>query len=182
MKTRYRAHFCGTTLSVALLLAGCASERPATTNQSNVSTVNTEPERPCASAPLPDNGYKAKITLSEPPAKLRAGQKQIVQVKVQNASDVVWKVRGCGDDNKFYIAVGNQWLKAPGEQLVTRMDGRHGLPLNLKAGEEVEVPLQITAPGEAGEYILELDLVQEQVAWFHDKGSETARAKVLVVR
>lgn len=26
------------------------------------------------------------------------------------------------------------------------------------------------------------DLVQEQVAWFHEKGSPTARAKVTVVR
>ena len=130
----------------------------------------------------PDNGYKAKLTLNDPPAKLRAGQKQLVQVKVQNASDVPWKVRGCGEDNKFYIAAGNQWLKAKGEQLLTRMDGRHGLPNNLKPGEEVEVPLQITAPNEPGEYILEVDLVQEQVAWFSDKGSPTAKVKVAVVQ
>lgn len=175
MRVRYRSHF-GVTILGALLLAGCASKRPET------SSVNAEPDRPCTTVPLPDNGYKAKITLNDPPAKLRVGQKQIIQVKVQNVSDVPWKVRGCGDDNKFYIAAGNQWLKADGEQLVTRMDGRHGLPNNLKPGEEVEVPLQITAPGEPGEYILEVDLVQEQVAWFHDKGAETAKAKVSVVR
>ena len=181
MRFRYTSHLWGTILGGVLLLASCASERPGTTNP-NVNSVNTGPERPCASAPLPDNGYKAKITLTDPPAKLRAGQKQIIQVKIQNASDVLWKVRGCGDDNKFYIAAGNQWLKADGEQLVTRMDGRHGLPSNLKPGEEVEVPLQITAPNESAEYILEVDLVQEQVAWFHDKGSQTARAKLSVVR
>jgi hypothetical protein len=180
MRVRYRSHFWVTILGL-LLLAGCTSDRPGTTI-SNVNNVNAEPERPCASAPLPDNGYKAKITLSEPPDKLRAGQKQIIQVRVQNTSDVLWKVRGCGDDNKFYIAAGNRWLKAEGEQLVTRMDGRHGLPNNLKPGEEVEVPLQITAPGEPGEYILEVDLVQEQVAWFSDKGSPTAKVKVAVVR
>ncbi len=180
MRVRYRSHFWMTILG-ALLLAGCAADRPGTT-PTNVNNVNTEPERPCASAPLPDNGYKAKITLSDPPAKLRAGQKQIIQVRVQNASDALWKVRGCGEDNKFYIAAGNQWLKGEGEQLVTRMDGRHGLPNNLKPGEEVEVPLQITAPNEPGEYILDVDLVHEQVAWFHDKGSETAKVKVTVVR
>lgn len=177
MRVRYRLNFLVTILGTSLLV-GCAADRPGTTT----SNVNTEPERPCTSTPLPDNGYKAKITLRDPPVKLRAGQKQIIQVKVQNAGDVLWKVRGCGDDNKFYIAAGNQWLKAEGEQLVTRMDGRHGLPNNLKPGEEVEVPLQITAPGEQGEFILEVDLVQEQVAWFHDKGSETAKVKVTVVR
>lgn len=180
MSLRYRSHLVVTILG-ALLLAACGSDRPGTTT-ANLNNVNTQPERPCASAPLPGNGYKAKITLSDPPVKLRTGQKQFIQVRVQNASDVLWKVRGCGDDNKFYIAAGNQWLKAEGEQLVTRMDGRHGLPNNLKPGEEVEVPLQITAPGEPGEYILEVDLVQEQAAWFHDKGSETAKVKVSVVR
>jgi len=40
----------------------------------------------------------------------------------------------------------------------------------------------ITAPKEPGEYVLEVDLVQEQVAWFRDKGSATAKTKVTVVR
>jgi hypothetical protein len=180
MNVRYRLHVWVTIMS-ALLLAGCSSNQQVTSTP-NANSANTEPERPCAAAPLSDNGYKAKLTLNDPPAKLRAGQKQFVKVRVQNVSDVLWKVRGCGDDNKFYIAAGNQWLKAEGEQLLTRMDGRHGLPNNLKPGAEIEVPLEITAPGEPGEYILVVDLVQEQVAWFNDKGSETTKVKVSVVR
>jgi hypothetical protein len=180
MRVRDRSHFWATIL-ITLLFAACTSTKPGTT-QLNANNVNTEAERPCATTPLPDNGYKAIITLIEPPTKLRVGQKQMIQVKVQNASDIPWKVRGCGEDNKLYIAAGNQWLKAEGEQLVTRMDGRHGLPSNLKPGDSVEVPLQITAPNEPGEYILEVDLVQEQVAWFSDKGSPTAKSKVKVVQ
>jgi hypothetical protein len=52
----------------------------------------------------------------------------------------------------------------------------------LRPGEEVEVPLAISAPTTPGNYILEVDLVQEQVSWFHDKGSPTARTNVTVVR
>jgi hypothetical protein len=62
------------------------------------------------------------------------------------------------------------------------MDGRLGISKDLKPGEEVELPLLITAPKEPGDYILEVDLVQEQVGWFSDKGSPTARTKVTVVR
>ncbi|MDQ1706845.1 MAG: hypothetical protein QOJ88_56, partial [Pyrinomonadaceae bacterium] len=47
-------------------------------------------------------------------------------------------------------------------------------------GEETTVPLTITAPKTPGEYTLEVDLVQEQVAWFHDKGSASARVKIKV--
>jgi hypothetical protein len=178
MRFRYWPHLCATILC-ASLCAGCASERPAA-NKPEVAVAT--PELPYATAPLPDNGYKAKITLPDPPARLRAGQKQIIQVKVQNASDVPWKVRGGGEDNKFYIAAGNRWFEADGETLLTKMDGRHGLPNNLNPGEEVEVPLQITAPKTPGEYVLDLDLVQEQVAWFNEKGSTTTKVKVTVVR
>jgi uncharacterized membrane protein len=53
---------------------------------------------------------------------------------------------------------------------------------DLKPGEETEVPLVITAPKDPGEYTLEVDLLQEQVAWFSDKGSPTAKAKITVVK
>ncbi len=135
--------------------------------------------------PLPDGGFKAELTLPDPPAKLRAGQKETVQVRIKNASEVFWWARGGEtndrNDNTFYIAAGNRWLKADGS-LVTDMDGRYGISKDLKPGEETEIPLSVTAPKEPGDYILEVDLVQEQVSWFSDKGSPTARAKVTVVR
>ena len=85
-------------------------------------------------------------------------------------------------DNRFYLAVGNRWLNTPDEKLITNMDGRFALDRDLKPGEETEVPLVITAPREPGDYTLVVDLVQEQVAWFHDKGSPTASVKIMVLR
>ena len=167
----------------ALAVAACANKSP---NNNNAGASSTpQPVASKTPGPLPDAAFKAQITLPGAPAKLRAGQKETVQVHIQNASEVFWWSRG-GElndrtDNKFYIAAGNRWLKADGS-LVTDMDGRYGISKDLKPGEETEVPLLVTAPTEPGEYILEVDLVQEQVAWFSDKGSPTARAKVTVVR
>src|SRR6267378_1038941 len=128
---------------------------------------------------------KKQATNTDAPAKPRAGQKETITVKAKNASDVSWWARG-GEvndraDNKFYIAIGDRWLDKDGK-LLTEMDGRLGISKDLKPGEEVELPLLITAPKEPGDYILEVDLVQEQVAWFSDKGSQTARTKITVVR
>jgi hypothetical protein len=135
-------------------------------------------------AALPDNAFKALITVSEPPGKLRSGQRQTIQVTVKNASDVPWYARGAvvntAPSNKFYLAVGNRWLDAAGDKLVNDMDGRYGVDRDLKPGEETDVPLVVTAPKNPGDYILEIDLIQEQVAWFHEKGSMTARVKVKV--
>src|SRR5919198_1014601 len=94
----------------------------------------------------------------------------------KNASEVFWWARGGEQndrsDNKFYLAAGDRWLKPDGT-LVTD-DGRYGIGKDLKPGEETEVPLLVTAPKEPGDYLLEVDLVQEQVGWFSDKGSPTA--------
>ena len=161
---------------ITLLAWGCSKDQTARSN-------NTQAIGPSA---LPDNGFKAVVTLVDPPAKLRTGQKETIQVKVKNASDVLWYARGAevnnNPDNKFYLAVGDRWLSAPSETLVTNMDGRYGLDRDLRPGEESQVPLAITAPKEPGEYILEVDVLQEQVAWFHDKGSPTAKTKITIVR
>src|SRR5437870_1283523 len=97
---------------------------------------------------LPNNGFKAEITLIDPPAKLRTGQKETIRLKVKNASDTMWWARGgrinTRPDNKFYIAAGNRWLKSDGS-LLTNMDGRYGIPKALAPGEETEVPLLVTA-------------------------------------
>lgn len=170
----------------ALTAAGCRDEAANTNAGAGGGSGAPQPPAKKEAAALPANGYKAQITTADTPAKLRAGQKETIQLKVKNASDTMWYSRGgevnTHPDNRFYIAAGNRWLKADGETLVTNMDGRYGLPRDLKPGEEVDVPLQVTAPKEPGEYVLELDLIQEQVAWFRDKGSPTAKVKVSVVR
>lgn len=170
-------------LACALAAAGCGGRGSGGAGGGTASAPTPVPGR--TPGPLPDAGFKAQLTLPDAPAKLRAGQKETIQIRVKNASDVFWWSRG-GElnerpDNFYYIAAGNRWLKADGS-LVTDMDGRYGISKDLKPGEETEVPLVVTAPKEPGEYLLEVDLVQEQVAWFSDKGSPTARAKVMVVR
>ncbi len=163
-----------------LVITGC--RKPTLTSSSEESNA-VPPGSPQA---LPENGFKASITIVDPPTKLRVGEKQTIRVKVKNASDVMWYARGAefnpSTDNKFYLAAGNRWLQSDDESLITDMDGRYGLDKDLKPGEETEVPLVITAPKEPGEYILEIDAVQEQVAWFRDKGSPTSKTKITVVR
>jgi len=84
-------------------------------------------------------------------------------------------------DNKFYLAAGNQWLDKDGKQ-TTEEEGHNGIPKNLKPGEETQMTLLITAPKTPGEYFMRLDMVQEGVTWFGDKGSTTTKVPVTVVK
>jgi hypothetical protein len=166
----------------AFAVQGCGgSDSSSNTPTGNAGTPNA-PKAKMAAA-LPDEAFKAQISAPGAPTQLKAGQKASLQVHVKNASNVQWYALGgevnTSPDNKFYLSVGNRWLDSTGK-LITDMDGRHGLTKDLKPGEETEVPLQITAPKNPGNYILELDVVQEQVVWFHVKGSPMARVNIKV--
>jgi hypothetical protein len=170
------------TFAYALIALGC---QPKTTTNTAAPTPSAAPTVSKNAGPLPNNGFKAQITLPEPPSKLRMGQKETITVKVKNTSDVIWWQRG-GEindraDNNFYIALGNHWLDKDGKP-TGDLEGHNGIPKDLRPGEEAEMTLLITAPKEPGEYTLELDMVQEAVSWFGEMGSTTTKAKVTVVK
>lgn len=139
-------------------------------------------DSPHATGPLPAEGYKAALSFVDQPGQMRAGESKTIQVRVKNVSPVPWKVRGPGPDNKYFIAVGNRWFRADGTTLLTSADGRIGLPEDLAPGQETTAALLVRAPQEPGDYVLDLDLVQEQVTWFNEHGSQTVKTKVTVVK
>ena len=49
----------------------------------------------------------------------------------------------------------------------------HGCPIDLDAGAQVDVPIEIPAPTEAGRYAIKFDLVCEGIDWFETCGSQT---------
>ncbi len=130
-----------------------------------------------AHAPLPQNAFKARISFAyETPEKLRAGEKLSVHMLVKNASNVLWPYAG-ELDGKYQIRLGNRWLDQNGK---TTDNGRGALSYDLRPGDETEVVIVLSAPTTPGEYNLEFDLVQEQVTWFGQMGSESLRQKLAV--
>src|SRR6185369_11234793 len=155
---------------------GCKSKPTST-------TTTTQPATTRGPGPLPKNGFKAVISFPDPPARLRAGEITNINFKVKNASDVVWWQRG-GEtndraDNKFYIAAGSHWMDKEGNY-TTEPEGHNGIPKDLRPGEETEMTLQITAPKEPGEWTMQLDMVQEGVNWFSERGSPVTNVRVQV--
>lgn len=170
-----------TILTVVLILvfafAGCKSR--STEPAPRIVGNNPDSNTPQTNAPLPDRAYKAELSLVGPLTTMKAGQRQTLNVRVRNASDVLWLVYGTREGPNYRVAVADSWLDSAGK-LITNMDGRYGLPADLRAGREVEVPLVVTAPAKPGKYILQLDMVQEGVTWFQDKGSPVLKVNVEV--
>ena len=126
---------------------------------------------------MPDMAFKAKLAVANLPPVMQAGQTYVIPVTLTNNSKIAWP--GRQETWQFQLTVGNRWVTSAG-QLVTNIDGRAALAEDLAPGRTVEVPLTVKAPAAPGDYVLQLDVVQEGVAWFGDRGSEVLSLKVKV--
>lgn len=97
----------------------------------------------------------------------------MLAVTVENRSPHPWPA--LPDANgRCQVKLANHWLHDDG-RVLQRDDGRSSLPHDVAPGARVELLLPVTAPRRDGDYWMELDLVQEDVCWFAERGSPTAR-------
>jgi hypothetical protein len=163
---------------LTLGLINCSSNAPnsgaANANKTTSSTANSNEKFEA----LPGSAFKASISVREAPTKIKAGETAMVNATVKNISDTAWPATG-QSDSKYRVQLGDHWLAA-NNKVLTKDDSRAPLPNNLEPGKEVDVQIKVTAPKTAGDYVLELDMVQEQINWFKDKGSSSFRTQVKV--
>jgi hypothetical protein len=124
--------------------------------------------------PLPSENMRAELRPSlDAPLRLRTKQEFTIRVLVKNTGDALWLARE-RSAAPMQLFLGNHWLDATGNVIV-HDDGRAPLIRNLRPGEAVELDLVVNAPKLAGNYILELDMLQEGVSWFASQVSPTVR-------
>ncbi len=128
--------------------------------------------------PLADGGFRAELQVLDPPTRLRTNEQVTVRVLVKNVSDSRWLARERGN-SPYQVSLGNHWLDREGK-IVVNDDGRGPLLRDLNPGKLMEVLFTVNAPQLAGDYLLEMDMLQEGVSWFSSKGSSTVRVPVSV--
>jgi hypothetical protein len=112
-----------------------------------------------------ESAYRAAIEPVGPPPTLAPGETRIVPVRVTNEGSEEWPH---GLDWKPAIRASYHWLHADGS--VHTPDGlRTGFTRDVRPGERILVALEVAAPAAPGRYLLEVDLVHEDVCWF-DQG------------
>lgn len=138
---------------------------------------NSAQAQPAKGLPLSDMAFKARLTVANMPEIMHVGQTYSLRVILRNDSNVVWP--GRQSTWQYQLTVGNRWLTEASVK-VNDVDGRAALFQDLAPSETVEIPLKVTAPSAAGIYILQVDAIQEGVAWFGERGSEVLSLKVKV--
>jgi SAM-dependent methyltransferase len=117
---------------------------------------------------LPVAAMRAAITAPAGPVLASPGAAIAVDVTVRNDSAVAWS-----DTPDQPLNVAAHWVGADGTTVV--FDGpRAKLPVPLAPGASVPVRVPAMAPEAPGRYALQIDVVQEGVAWFAWHGSPVA--------
>jgi hypothetical protein len=122
---------------------------------------------------LPKAIYRPKFQTPQT-LLMRPGEVSVVSMRVTNDASKAWPATA-----ESGITLGNHWLTSTGELLVWA-DGRTPLHECVPPGRTIALDLRVRAPTVPGEYLLEIDLVEEGVTWFKERGSPAAVVQVNV--
>lgn len=123
--------------------------------------------------PLDPSACRARIRPASESLAGQAGERVSLRVTVENAGDRTWPSVG-RPDGGLRVWLGGH-LAAQGDDYYWRHDAmRRVLSRDLDPGQDITLEAWLTLPEENGDYLLELDMVQEHVCWFRQRGSETA--------
>jgi inositol phosphorylceramide mannosyltransferase catalytic subunit len=109
-----------------------------------------------------DGAYHARIEPYESTVALTPGQPRSVFLHVGNEGTERWPSRL---EEKPAIRLGYRWLNFDGSPRGEE-GPRSPFPRSVNPGERILAPLDVVAPAEPGEYVLEADIVHEDVRWF----------------
>jgi len=99
-------------------------------------------------------------------------------LRVKNRGKIALSSAGIdfNDPGKYSIRLAYRWVDADSSLPLSKFDdNRTELPVAIKPGAEITMNMEIKAPSRPGKYWLEIEAVQELVAWFKDKGSPGIR-------
>ena len=133
---------------------------------------------PTGTTPLASDAYRARLSSDVESIRGRPGAPVALRVIVVNESIHRWPnlIDAAGE---VFLRLGNHWLAADGT--VTLHDqARCQLMHSVAPGTETHLGILVNLPDDAGNHLLEFDLVQEGVTWFAEKGSPTLRIPVTV--
>lgn len=111
--------------------------------------------------------YAARYSVAEYSATVQSGQTITVVCDITNSGALTWEIEGSRP-----VRVAYRWLDARGA--VLEPDGRRTeFASAVSPGATARVELIVVPSAPSGQFILQIDLVAEQYAWFRELGQPT---------
>jgi hypothetical protein len=107
--------------------------------------------------------------LVPPPGSVAPGELLSIHIAIENCGDTLWLTSQSVGPGVVMPAVR---VFDEGGSLVTEFHGEPLLPHAIAPRECVRIRVEYKAPQQLGSYKLKIDLVDQQVCWFEQRGSE----------
>jgi hypothetical protein len=133
--------------------------------------VVSEANRPASSVPDSRSPGDLQVRfrlIGTAPATLAPGELLSLHVEMQNAGDTLWLTETV---SAGIVMPAVRVFDHEGT-LVTEFHGEPMLPHAIAPGESVRIKIEYRVPQRPGIYTLKLDLVDQQVCWFEERGSQ----------
>ncbi len=101
--------------------------------------------------------------------RLAPGQALDLELEIENTGDTLWLA---GRETRTGIVMPGVRIRDDAGTLVSEFHGEPPLPRAVAPREKVRLKIEHGAPRCSGSYTLKFDLVDQQVCWFEDVGSE----------
>jgi len=111
---------------------------------------------------------RAQIDVDDAVIALPPGGTATLLVHLRNTGDTLWL--SCEHPQGGYVTLGCQLLDAE-KRRITRDYQRCSLSADVPPGEERSLTIEVTAPADPGNYLIKLDMVNENMCWFEEVGS-----------
>lgn len=127
------------------------------------------------------SGFAAHLSLDqgEGTRASQPGEQIELRIRATNAGVSTWPAGDSSRPAKGQVQLGAHLLRA-NEDEVAWDYGRAPLPHTVAPGGSAQILISLGAPAEGGDYIIELDMVAEELAWFEDAGGGTLRVALRV--
>ena len=131
------------------------------------------------SGPLPKSAFCARYDIRSELDEGKTGENIKIRIKVTNQGDFHWP--GIQQTRRTPVGIGYHLLDHKKRMIRFDNNPRPYLESEVAPGDSQILKLEVGLPSESGKYILELDMVQETVAWFSQKGCPGIQIPIKVV-
>ena len=121
-------------------------------------------------ADLPESAYRVEWIAAEVSGRPEPGASFQCRLRVRNAGESVWTTTT--------VFPAYHWLD--GRKVIVWDGVRTPLTSDVHPGDIADLLVDVHAPDRSGSFLLEFDLVHENVAWFEQRGAPTTRIAVQV--
>jgi hypothetical protein len=157
----------------------CADCRPLARSTNFLLYAVTPTNLETRPAALRAEAFRPLLSSRELPASLGAGARRGFEVIVRNVGGETWPAVGDAE-GRGAVSLRARWLRPDGGT-ADGAGARARIPYDMEPGDTAGIRLEVAAPDAPGDYVLELDVVQEGASRPGTRGPGATRAAVKVL-